>query len=137
MADALVITKADGSNHRKAELAKVQFAGALSLFPVPLSGIRPEVMTCSAINNTGISEIWDYISSFIKNSCNNGYFSDNRKVQQHYWFYETIKDNLNSNFFNDEKVKAMLPELEKNISQNKISSLAAANTLLDIFFRKK
>ena len=38
MADMMVITKADGENVHKAELAKTQFQGALRLFPVPESG---------------------------------------------------------------------------------------------------
>lgn len=37
MADMMVITKADGENVHKAELAKTQFQGALRLFPVPES----------------------------------------------------------------------------------------------------
>lgn len=48
MADMMVITKADGENIHKAELAKTQYQGALRLFPVPESGWRPKVYTCSA-----------------------------------------------------------------------------------------
>ena len=40
MADMMVITKADGENIHKAELAKTQYQGALRLFPVPESGWR-------------------------------------------------------------------------------------------------
>lgn len=48
MADMMVITKADGENIHKAELAKTQYQGALRLFPIPESGWRPKVYTCSA-----------------------------------------------------------------------------------------
>ena len=48
MADLMVITKADGENIHKAELAQTQFQGALRLFPVPESGWRPKVYTSSA-----------------------------------------------------------------------------------------
>ena len=43
----MVITKADGENIHKAELAKTQFQSALQLFPLPESEWRPRVYTCS------------------------------------------------------------------------------------------
>ena len=42
MADIMVITKADGENIHKAELAKTQLQGALRLFPVPESGLAAQ-----------------------------------------------------------------------------------------------
>ncbi len=58
MADLMVITKADGENIHKAELAQTQFQGALRLFPVPESGWRPKVYTCVGVAATGLEEVW-------------------------------------------------------------------------------
>ena len=52
MADMMVITKADGENIHKAELAKAQFQGALHLFPLPDSQWRAKVYTCSSLDGT-------------------------------------------------------------------------------------
>ena len=49
MADLMVITKADGENVHRAELARTQFQGALRLFPMPESGWKPRVHTSSAL----------------------------------------------------------------------------------------
>ena len=57
MADLMVITKADGENIHKAELAQTQFQGALRLFPVPESGWRPKVYTSSAVARTGLEAL--------------------------------------------------------------------------------
>ena len=65
MADIMVITKADGENIHKAELAKTQFQGALRLFPVPESGWRPKVYTCSAVAGTGLEEVWNGVEEFL------------------------------------------------------------------------
>ena len=46
LADTMVITKADGENVRKAELARTQCQGALRLFPLHESCGRPKVYTC-------------------------------------------------------------------------------------------
>ncbi len=42
MADTMVITKADGENVRKAELARTQFQGALRLFPAARIGLAAQ-----------------------------------------------------------------------------------------------
>lgn len=136
MADAIVITKADGTNIRTAELAKTQYNNALMLFPLPLSGLRPAVLTSSALNHTGIPAVWDYIQHFLSTTKQNGYFSGNRLQQQKYWFLESIRDRLTNHFFNHRDVKQMLPELEKMIDENRISSVAAASQLLELFFKE-
>ena len=58
MADIMVITKADGENVNKANLAKVQYQNALHLFPLPASGWSAKVYTCSSVAKTGLEEIW-------------------------------------------------------------------------------
>ena len=50
----MVITKADGENLHKAELARTQFQSALRLFPMPESEWRPRVYTCSSVDRTGL-----------------------------------------------------------------------------------
>lgn len=79
MADIMVITKADGENIHKAELAKTQFQGALRLFPVPESGWRPKVYTCSAVAATGLEEVWKGVEEFLDHIQANGYFRHNRQ----------------------------------------------------------
>lgn len=74
MADAIVINKADGDNIEKANLAASQFRSALHLFPPSQSGWSPCVLTCSAKQGTGISEVWDTINEYIELTRNNQYF---------------------------------------------------------------
>ena len=74
MADLMVITKADGENIHKAELAQTQFQGALRLFPVPESGWRPKVYTSSAVARTGLEEVWKGVEEYLDHIQKNGYF---------------------------------------------------------------
>src|ERR1044071_7382104 len=53
MIDGIAINKGDGDNVRKAERARVEYAGALHLFPAPADGWTPRVLTCSALPATG------------------------------------------------------------------------------------
>ena len=94
MADMMVITKADGENIHKAELAKAQYQGALMLFPMPESEWRPQVYTCSSLEGTGLEEVWQGVEQYLQHIELNGYFMANRNRQNKYWMYETINETL-------------------------------------------
>ncbi len=136
MADAIAITKADGSNKIAAENAKVSFQNALNLFPIQESGQRPRVVTCSALENRGISEIWDLISDYLTINRNTGYFDELRKRQAVIRMYDTISEYLGNSFYNHKQVKDLQPELEKLLYQGTITSYKAALRLLDIYFKR-
>ena len=125
MADMMVITKADGENIHKAELAKTQFQGALRLFPVPESGWRPKVYTCSAVAGTGLEEVWKGVEEFLDHIQANGYFRHNRNRQNKYWMYESINEVLRNSFYHDPAVEARVAEYEKRVLEDKISSFIA------------
>lgn len=134
MADGIAINKCDGSNVDKARVAKTQFQNALHLFPAPDSGWSPEVWTCSAVENTGIAEVWSMVERYVEFASNNGYFDYKRNSQAKYWMYESINDFLKSNFYNNQEIKQMLQENEQKILSNEISSFVAAKNLLDKYF---
>lgn len=135
MADIMVITKADGENIHKAELAKTQFQGALRLFPVPESGWRPKVYTCSAVAGTGLEEVWKGVEEFLDHIEANGYFRHNRNRQNKYWMYESINEVLRNSFYHDPAVESRIAEYEQRVLDDKISSFIAAKELLDIYFK--
>ena len=134
MADMMVITKADGENRQKAELARAQFQSALHLFPMPESGWRPKVYTCSAVAETGLEEVWKGVEEFLDHIESNGYFQSNRNRQNKYWMYESINDALKDSFYRDPAVAAHLAEVEQRVLDAKLSSFIAAKELLNIYF---
>ena len=134
MADMMVITKADGENRQKAELARAQFQSALHLFPMPESGWRPKVYTCSAVAETGLEEVWKGVEEFLDHIESNGYFQSNRNRQNKYWMYESINDTLKDSFYRDPAVAAHLADVEQRVLDAKLSSFIAAKELLDIYF---
>jgi LAO/AO transport system kinase len=136
MADAVAITKADGSNKIMAENARVMFQNALNLFPLTKSGWKPLVLTCSALQNTGINEIWNIIGDYVNYTRKTGYFDEIRKQQAVIRMHDTVSEYLSSSFYNDEEVKSLLPELEKELYQGTITSYTAAINLLNKYFKK-
>lgn len=134
MADGIAINKCDGNNTEKANVARMQFQNALHLFPAPESGWTPEVVTCSAIEKTGIPEVWSMIHNFVQHTKSNDYFSYKRNSQSKYWMYETINDQLKTNFYQNNEIKNLLKEAENDVLSNKKSSFIAAKNLLDKYF---
>ncbi len=92
MADALVITKADGANIEKAKLARAEYAHALHLFPPTESDWIPKVLTCSSTINKGITEVYKLILEYKNFTTLNNYFFTKRKLQQ----FELVKELLDS-----------------------------------------
>ena len=135
MADMMVITKADGENVTKAELAKAQYQGALHLFPLADSGWRPQVYTCSSLEGTGLEEVWQGVEQYLQHIELNGYFTSNRNRQNKYWMYETINETLKSSFYNNPEIQERMADVEQRALDAKLSSFIAAKELLDIYFK--
>jgi LAO/AO transport system kinase len=136
MADMLVITKTDGSNAENAQRAAAEYKSALHLFPMPESKWLPQVLTCSARNNIGISEIWKKILAYKEHSINTGYFTSRRRKQASYWMTETINENLKSNFYSNESILNMIEQLREEVLQDKISSFVAAQQVFRFYLEE-
>ena len=134
MADMVVITKADGGNVQKAELAKNQFVNALRLFPEPESGWRPQVFTCSSTKGTGLSDVWAGVNDYLDFVKGNGFFRSNRNRQSKYWMYESINETLKSSFYTDPAIETAIRDYEQKVLDDRISSFVAAKELLDLYF---
>ncbi len=130
MADALVITKADGDNIKEAKRAAGVYRGALHLFPPEANGWTPKVLTCSAHQRTGLEEIWEMIQTFRNKIHANGWFTLNRQKQSIHWMHEHLKWQLTNEFYRSETAKTLLTSLEEQVAAQQISPQAACWKLL-------
>ena len=132
MADAIVINKADGDNEKNAKIAKVEFNRALHLYPIKDSKWQPKVLTASALQNLGISEIATMISKYISLTKENSFFGKKRNEQNTYWLLSTINQQLKDNFYNNEIIKKALKKEIKKLENGKTTPFSAAKNLLDL-----
>ncbi len=133
MADLIAINKADGNNLDKAGIAQMQYSSALHLFPQKESGWEPKALTCSSLENTGITEIWDEIETFRKQTNENGFFHQKRNAQAAFWMHETIQEQIKQMFYAHPKMKNKIEQFEKQVLNNEVSSFVAAGQLLEIY----
>lgn len=135
MADAIAITKSDGDNVMKTKIAKAEYENALHLFPASASGWIPRVSVCSAIENSGMEEIWNTIQEYLQLTRNKGYFHQKRIDQSKYWMYESVEQRIKEAFFQHPEIQKLLPDLEHKLSAHVISSFEAADLLINTYLK--
>ncbi len=133
MADALVITKADGDNIKKSNLAAREYKNALHLFPPNENEWIPEVFTCSALEGTNVERVFEVIESFQNTMTQKGFITHNRRKQDQLWLKETLRELLLSDFFLDGQMLERLKLLEEQVQNGEITSFRAADELYEYY----
>lgn len=134
IADGIVINKADGNNVDKAALAANHFRNALHLFPLPDSGIVPEVQCYSGFYNLNVDKVMDMVFNYIDKVKASGYFQYRRNEQAKYWMYESINEHLRNSFYYNKHIKAMIPDMENQVLGGQMTSFVAASKLLQEYY---
>ncbi len=133
MADALVITKADGDNVQKSKLAAREYKNAMHLFPANKNGWVPKVLTCSSLQNEGVEDVLEVILSFKNQLTLNGTLIENRKEQDKMWMLETLKELILNDFFADPKMFLTLKKIQRQVANGEMSSFQAAEKMYKIY----
>ena len=135
MADAVVVTKADGGNLEKAKAARSEYAHAVHLLQAPESGWPVRSLVASSIDNTGISDVYSMIEEYLRLVNTNGYFLMKRRKQQVDLFLNTLESLLKQRFYSDAEVRNKIENL-KNLDANvQLLPFSAAKDLVDRFFK--
>ncbi|MBE0651939.1 MAG: methylmalonyl Co-A mutase-associated GTPase MeaB [Bacteroidales bacterium] len=137
MADLVVINKADGDNLKRAQMAVQEYKQALHLFPSLPNGWQPDVLKASAIQNEGLEEVWNQISSFLNLTKENGFFEKNRQQQALHILDETIHTGITEHFFNHPEINQLMESLKHQILEKKISPYEASEQLLSHYLKGK
>ena len=130
MSDLIVINKCDGDNIEESIKAKNEFKLALQLFPNKKSNWKPEVLTCSSINNEGLDNIWNSIKQYINLTKKNNYFFENRIKQSKSNLLKVIDESLRMSFFKRKSVNNKLEKLIQQIEDQEISVFEASQKII-------
>jgi len=129
-ADAVVINKADGDNKRKAERLATEFKHALRYLRTPTPGWEPRPFLASALEKTGLEEIWAMILRFRDTTLENGEFEARRHHQVSEWMMSMVLEQVRQRFLNMPGVKSRLPQLKAAVTAGTMPATAAARELL-------
>ena len=133
MADMLVINKADGDLKQISKQASREYKNALHLFPPSESGWNVPVLTCSAVEKTGLDNILELLNDYRNKMMKLGFLKTQREKQNEYWLAESLFDALKTDFLSNNKISAHLNKLKKKVSDGKLSPFKAADELITLY----
>ena len=133
LADLVAVNKADGDNVTKAKRAAADYRRAIHLMTPPSSTWTPPVLTCSAIEDTGLAEIWSEIVRHREAMTATGERDERRRGQQLRWMWSMIGDRLLEQFQQAPAVKKRLDEVTAGVLAGRLPAAVAADSLLAAF----
>ncbi len=133
VADMIVINKADGNNEPKALAAKNDYTHALRMLTSDEADWHPEVLTCSALHNSGLDAVWQQIEKYKSLRTKSGAFQQHRQSQLQFWLRSTIEQHLMRDFNAQPDVQAEREILNREIAGGNITPVKAARKLVEIY----
>jgi LAO/AO transport system kinase len=123
MADAVVITKADGANVQQANAARSEYDRALHYFPRTNDWV-PRAMICSAVKNEGITGIFEMITEFINLKADQHHIKTRRTEQRRELLLEALSAGIIDKYYGDHQISEWLERISSRENINPYSEVA-------------
>ena len=136
IADLVVVNKADGELLSAARRTQSDYSNALQLFRSPTTDWSTPVLTCSALYDQGIREIWKTVEQYCVITEKNGSLSGRRRQQAIAWMWSEIRDTLNEKFRSAPIVAKRISDIERKVSNGHLAPTTAAKSLLSDFLNE-
>ncbi len=121
LVDALVINKADGDNIPKVQRAQHDYAAAMHFLRPATPTWTPPVLTCSALETTGIETVWQTVLDHRRQLSETGELEERRRGQALDWMWMLIEEGLKEKFRANPKIKKLLPRIIRDIEKGLVS----------------
>jgi len=136
LADLVLVNKADGELAAAADRSAADYTSALRLIRPPLAEWQVPVRAVSALEGTGIREVWDDVAHFRAALERTGAWSRRRAEQARAALWSEIGDGLIEHFRAAPAVARRLAAAEEEVMAGTRTPTAAAGTLLAAFLGK-
>jgi len=135
LADVITVNKADGPHAHEALVAARELAGALRLLRAD-SAAPPPVLTCSALDGTGLDQVWDRLIEHQDALAATGELAHRRRNQQLGWMWDMVRAGLLDELRRDRAVIATAAQVEQKIRTDSMTPSQAAELVLDAFHHR-
>jgi LAO/AO transport system kinase len=136
MADLLVVNKADGDLKAAAKRTAADYGAALRLLRPASPNWTPEVLLASALEGTGIAEVWQAISRYRGKMTASGELKARRARQAKGWMWSEVTETLETALRTHKGVRAKVATLEAQVAKGETTPSQAAHALLSAFLGK-
>lgn len=133
LADVIAVNKADGPHERDAKSAARELAGALRLMHPADAAWTPPVLSCSAREGTGLDTVWERLEQHRSLLESTGRLAAKRSEQQVDWTWTMVREELLGRLHADPTVRALAPDLERQVREGELTATLAAERILQAF----
>ena len=130
LADIVVVNKADGEHLADARLAARELAAAIRLIYPRETLWRPPVLTMSAMQGTGLTEMWDTVERHRQVLADAGEFEARRRDQQVDWTWQMVRDTVLDRVLSNPAVRKIRADLERQVRAGELTPAMAAQQIL-------
>jgi LAO/AO transport system kinase len=131
LADIIVVNKADGEHAVEAKAAARELAGAIRLLYPRETLWRPPVLTMSAVEGTGLTELWDTVLKHREVLETAGEFEARRRAQQVEWTWSMVRDSVLERVMSHPEVRRIRDDVEQRVRVGELTPALAAQEILD------
>ena len=132
IADMIAVNKADGEMKNAANRAVMDYQHALDILNPKSANWKPRSLSCSAYTGDGLVAIWETICDYKRLLKDAGEWQEKRKSQQVEWMWAIIRERILSKIETNEKVQSLVPQLELQVAESKLTPALAALEILTI-----
>ena len=132
LADVVVVNKADGKHATEAKAAARELSGAIRLLYPRDTLWRPPVLTLSALEGTGLEEMWATVLKHRQVLTDAGEFDAQRRTQQVEWMWSMVRDAVLDRVSSNPGVKAIRADIEQRVRDGELTPALAAQEILDL-----
>ena len=136
LADIVVVNKADGAHATEAKAAAAELSAASRLIYPRETLWRPPVLTMSALEGTGLPELWDTVLKHRDVLTQAGEFDTRRRSQQVDWMWAMVRDTVLDRVLSHPAVKGIRAELERKVRDGELTPALATQQILDAADRR-
>jgi LAO/AO transport system kinase len=133
LVDVLAVNKADGAMKAAAELAARQHQSALDTLSGRAGEDAPTVLTCSALEGSGVDAVWQAIETRVGKLRESGQLETRRRKQNLHWLWSIVEDRLRQSLHQNPAVRAIEAECEADVLAGTVPAEVAARRILDAF----
>jgi LAO/AO transport system kinase len=131
LADVVVVNKADGEHAAEAKAAARELTGAIRLIYPRETLWRPPVLTMSALEGAGLTELWDTVEKHRRVLTDAGEFDARRNDQQVDWAWSMVRDTVLDRVVNNPAVRRVRADVERQVRDGELTPTLAAQQILD------
>ena len=132
IADMIAVNKADGEMKNAANRAVMEYQHALDILNPKSANWKPRSLSCSAFTGDGLAAIWETICDYKRLLNDAGEWQEKRKSQQGEWMWAIIRERILSKIETNEKVQSLVPQLELQVAESKLTPALAALEILTV-----